>query len=226
MQLRLLKDSLLRVASSVASGLFVGGTRGYYNLRYLPRPYSASTPSEAFFPSSRRSFRESVYQKQEDVENLEVYQPEGYHPVHIGDSYSDGRYRIVHKLGWGSYSTVWLAQDTQICQYVALKVLIAHVSEESAESRALRHLGQKDVTGFVASLLDEFYIDGPNGRHLCIATKPTRCSLGESKSDPPWMFPLQVSRAIAAQVIMGLQEIHERGVIHGGKKVPINFPGA
>lgn len=176
---------------------------------------------------SQQAYHCPVYQRHEEVENLEVYLPGGYHPVNIGDSYSDGRYRVVHKLGWGSYSTVWLARDTHKCQYVALKVLIADVSEDSAESRVLRHLSRSDgATGFVASLLDEFYIHGPNGRHLCIATKPTRCSLGESKLNPPWMFPLQVSRAIAAQVIMGVQEIHERGVIHGGKKVPINYPGA
>lgn len=31
------------------------------------------------------------------------------------------------------------------------------------------------------------------------------------------MFPLQVSRAITTHVILGLQELHERAVIHGGK---------
>lgn len=47
----------------------------------------------------------------EDEEDLEDYRPGGYHPVHIGDEFKDGRYVIVRKLGWGHFSTVWLARD-------------------------------------------------------------------------------------------------------------------
>ena len=38
------------------------------------------------------------------------YVPGGYHPVHIGDIYLE-RYRVIHKLGYGVDSTVWLARD-------------------------------------------------------------------------------------------------------------------
>ena len=48
----------------------------------------------------------------EDEEDLEDYRPGGYHPVHIGDAFKDSRYVIVRKLGWGHFSTVWLARDT------------------------------------------------------------------------------------------------------------------
>lgn len=47
----------------------------------------------------------------EDEEDLEDYRPGGYHPVNIGDSFKDGRYDVVRKLGWGHFSTVWLARD-------------------------------------------------------------------------------------------------------------------
>lgn len=36
----------------------------------------------------------------------EQYCGGGYHPVYISDEIHSGRYRIVHKLGYGSYSTV------------------------------------------------------------------------------------------------------------------------
>jgi serine/threonine protein kinase len=49
----------------------------------------------------------------EDEEDWEDYVKGGYHPVHIGDSFSDGRYTIVRKLGWGHFSTVWLAKDVK-----------------------------------------------------------------------------------------------------------------
>jgi len=43
-------------------------------------------------------------------EPLENYGPGGYHPVGIGDVLNS-RYRIVRKLGWSIYATVWLAQQ-------------------------------------------------------------------------------------------------------------------
>lgn len=44
-------------------------------------------------------------------EALHRYRPGGYHPVHLGDEFDDGRYSITHKLGWGGYGTIWLALD-------------------------------------------------------------------------------------------------------------------
>ena len=46
-----------------------------------------------------------------DVELLERFRDGGYHPTHLGDLFKDGRYKIIHKLGWGAYATVWLAKD-------------------------------------------------------------------------------------------------------------------
>lgn len=42
-------------------------------------------------------------------ESISRYCHGGYHPVRIGDVFDNGKYRIVSKLGYGVYSTVWLA---------------------------------------------------------------------------------------------------------------------
>ena len=44
-------------------------------------------------------------------ESLSRYRPGGYHPVTLGDTFKNGRYHVRHKLGWGGFSTVWLAKD-------------------------------------------------------------------------------------------------------------------
>jgi hypothetical protein len=49
----------------------------------------------------------------EEKEDPDDYSPGGYHPVNIGDLYHN-QYKMVRKLGWGHFSTVWLAWDIRL----------------------------------------------------------------------------------------------------------------
>lgn len=51
-------------------------------------------------------------------EDLDLYTPGGLHPVDLGDKFSSERYTIHHKIGFGGFSTVWLARDN-LEEYVA-----------------------------------------------------------------------------------------------------------
>jgi serine/threonine-protein kinase SRPK3 len=53
---------------------------------------------------------ETVTDPGEIEEGRDAYRPGGFHPVYIGDVYAD-RYEILNKIGYGVYSTVWLAKD-------------------------------------------------------------------------------------------------------------------
>ncbi|KAJ5929206.1 kinase-like protein [Penicillium verhagenii] len=68
------------------------------------------------------------YRLIEYVEDLDRYRPGGYHPLKIGDDLNDGRYRLVDKLGYGGYSTIWLVRDLQMARYVAVKAIAADAS--------------------------------------------------------------------------------------------------
>ncbi|GAA88373.1 hypothetical protein AKAW_06487 [Aspergillus luchuensis IFO 4308] len=161
---------------------------------------------------------EAVYWPKDGVENLEGYSTGGYHPTYINDEFSNGRYRVVHKLGYGSYSTVWLAHDRKESRYVALKIVTADVSERSVESKILQHLqrgGDPNHPGrkYISSLLDQFSFKGPNGHHMCLVSEVAGCSVAESKENSPrFMFSLDIARAIAAQVTMGLAYMHSLGI--------------
>ena len=101
---------------------------------------------------------------------------------------------------------------------MAVKILLARFSQPASEGEISRILAETrpDDTGirYVHLVEDEFHIDGPNGRHLCLVSEPARCEVGTLRD---WkMLPLEVARAVVAQVILGLRYIHSCGVVHGG----------
>ena len=148
------------------------------------------------------------------VENLEKYKPKGYHPIMIGDVLH-GRYRIVDKLGFGGYSTVWLAQDRYQEEYVAVKVGIANLlSQEMKCLRALSASSLHPGHDAIPFPLDEFEIRGPNGVHICYTMVPARCNLREVSFS--CLFPLDVARALVGGLTMAVSHMHSCGYVHGG----------
>lgn len=162
------------------------------------------------------------------VENLANYQPGGYHPVVIDDRLHD-RYRIVHKLGHGTFSTVWLALDEKTVQYGAVKVGIADASRHEID--VLSHLATGTAasgntsygTSMIPIVKDNFTIKDPNGSHPCLVTTAARCSLADAKEEGGrGLFQLDVARSLAAQLILAVALIHSQGYCHGSK--PALFP--
>lgn len=50
---------------------------------------------------------------EEEDEGIDSYRKGGYHAVRVGDTFAGGRLIAQRKLGWGHFSTVWLAYDSQ-----------------------------------------------------------------------------------------------------------------
>lgn len=163
-----------------------------------------------------------IYHIEVDVEDLEGYRLGGYHSTLIGDTFCEGRYEVVHRLGAGGYSTTWLARDWQLQRYVPLKILVAVASRSSNETRIFRLLTtgepNRSRKQFIPTLLDRFSFEGPNGHHLCLVGEPAGCSIACSKDYSSMLPPAQ---SIAAQLIMSLDYLHANDECHEGvfKKV-------
>ncbi|KAJ5197029.1 hypothetical protein N7449_007508 [Penicillium cf. viridicatum] len=154
----------------------------------------------------------------EGVETLEEYQPGGYHPIMVGDVLHS-RYHITDKLGFGAYSTVWLARDTYLNRYVTLKINVA--SSIQHETKVLRALSSPPPSsssehpgrGLVPLFLDEFEVQGPNGEHTCYTVAPAQCNLREASFRR--LFPTEVARALSYRLVQAVAYVHSKGYVHG-----------
>ena len=136
--------------------------------------------------------------------------------VHIGATFHD-RYRIVHKIGFGGWSTAWLARDQHTETYVCVKFLEANDPAGPKELQIMRHLAKhsSDHVGsqFIGLLLDDFVVNGKAGNHICMVTR-----VGGRKLQRATLF--QSTDAVvkfARQMFQGVDFLHTSGVCHGGR---------
>ena len=105
---------------------------------------------------------------------------------------------------------------------MAIKIIMAKLS--SAANRELvvhRHLdfiGCDDHPGYnhVLRLLHEFYVDGPNGTHLCIVSHvlgPNAASIADAY--PNHRLGERLVRSVSRQLLFAVGYLHEAGIVHG-----------
>uniref|UniRef100_A0A3B4AJV4 non-specific serine/threonine protein kinase n=1 Tax=Periophthalmus magnuspinnatus TaxID=409849 RepID=A0A3B4AJV4_9GOBI len=161
-------------------------------------------------------------EEQEDPNDYCKGQYCGYHHVKVGDLYN-GKYHVIRKLGWGHFSTVWLAWDIQVKRFVAMKVVkSAEQYTETAvdEIKLLRSVRNSDPDDpnrdKVVQLLDDFKISGVNGTHVCMVFEVLGHHLLKwiIKSNYQGL-PLPCVKSIIRQVLQGLDYLHSKcQIIH------------
>lgn len=59
--------------------------------------------------------------------------------MRVGEKFKDGRYTVLHKLGWGHFSTVWMVRDEATGGLGAMKVVkaAAHYTEAARDEITL-----------------------------------------------------------------------------------------
>uniref|UniRef100_A0AAZ3QL80 non-specific serine/threonine protein kinase n=1 Tax=Oncorhynchus tshawytscha TaxID=74940 RepID=A0AAZ3QL80_ONCTS len=176
-------------------------------LRCKPDP--ASQQNDSPLPDQDEEILGSDDEEQEDPND---YCRGGYHHVKIGDLFN-GRYHVIRKLGWGHFSTVWLAWDIQGKCFVAMKTAL----DEIKLLRSVRNTDQKDPSRErVVQLLDDFKISGMNGTHVCMVFEVLGHHLLKwiIKSNYQGL-PLPCVKSIIRQVLQGLDYLHSKcKIIH------------
>ncbi|EGX93780.1 hypothetical protein CCM_02049 [Cordyceps militaris CM01] len=64
-------------------------------------------------------------------EDLGSYYYGGLYTVWLGEKFKDGRHRVVQKLGFDGFSTVWLVQDTHANGDPRREVMVLEALQDS-----------------------------------------------------------------------------------------------
>ncbi|XP_022538463.2 SRSF protein kinase 1b isoform X5 [Astyanax mexicanus] len=184
-----------------------------------PHPRGAAQPTDSALQEQDEEILGSDDEEQEDPND---YCKGGYHHVKIGDLFN-GRYHVIRKLGWGHFSTVWLAWDIQGKRFVAMKVVKSaeHYTETALDEikllRAVRNSDPNDPSREkVVQLLDDFKISGVNGTHVCMVFEVLGHHLLKwiIKSNYQGL-PSPCVKSIIRQVLQGLDYLHTKcKIIH------------
>ncbi|KAI3319512.1 kinase-like protein [Xylariaceae sp. AK1471] len=160
-------------------------------------------------------------------ENLARYCQGGYHPVRIGDVFANGRYKVLCKLGYGVYSTVWLAFDSGTKRHVALKLLTADSyghEQDTFEVDILSKIKSKGVAALgsqhVLGLLDNFEHVGPNGKNVGLVFRAMGPDMSKFRRVfPKSRIPVPLMKGISRQLLLALAFLHDTcQVIHSDIK--------
>ncbi|KAK3400835.1 kinase-like domain-containing protein [Sordaria brevicollis] len=161
-----------------------------------------------------------------DLEGPDCYTEGGFHPIIIGDRLgpnSNGRFRVVTKLGAGGFGTVWLCQDTHyqpstVTKWRAVKVLAAEKSKrDSLDLKIASYFRDVDSatldTFGICLPLEHFWLTGPNGRHLVLVFPWHGCTLDIIPK--LYGFHPALIKDIAFELAESLRFLHSRGLCHG-----------
>ncbi|XP_043983430.1 SRSF protein kinase 1a isoform X1 [Gambusia affinis] len=192
------------------------------NKKQPPNVRSRQPPQQETSPQEPEEPEEILGSDDEEQEDPNDYCKGGYHHVKVGDLYN-GKYHVIRKLGWGHFSTVWLAWDIQVKRFVAMKVVKSaeHYTETAVdEIKLLRSVRNSDPDDpkreMVVQLLDDFKISGVNGTHVCMVFEVLGHHLLKwiIKSNYQGL-PLPCVKSIIKQVLQGLDYLHTKcQIIH------------
>ncbi|GBF65810.1 serine/threonine-protein kinase [Trichophyton mentagrophytes] len=161
-----------------------------------------------------------LYECTIDVEDPNGYHTGRYFPVILGNEFKGGRYRVLHKLGWGGFATVWLARDNLTCSNVAVKII--NMNDSSQEFKVLHHLQHSSVAqanvdhpgrASVLQLLDHFELATPYmGLVFPVMGMDLRSRIDAQRGQ---RLPKQAALNVGYQVALSLDYLWKCGIAHG-----------
>ncbi|KAG8811260.1 hypothetical protein FRC17_002547, partial [Serendipita sp. 399] len=143
--------------------------------------------------------------------------------IQLGPNLTGCRFEVVRKLGWGEFSSVWLARvsgcerlDKQYYVFKALTVsaTAALVTGHTFEYACLKEIKKKNPNhpGFqhCTKAIGKFLIRSKHGPHVCILFEPLGGNLEQLRLNrsPKPVFSIPTVKSIIRQTLLALDYLH------------------
>jgi serine/threonine-protein kinase len=128
----------------------------------------------------------------------------------IGQTVS--HYKVLEKLGEGGMGIVYKAEDTRLKRTVALKFLSPQLTRDPDAKERFLHEAQAAAALEHQNICNIYEIDESGDQVFIVMS----CCKGENLKEKIDRGPLKIDEAlkIAIQIAEGLQEAHEKGIVH------------
>lgn len=141
--------------------------------------------------------------------------PHVFYPVHVGEVLNE-RYLIEHKIGFGGFSTVWMAHDLQDRRQVALKVISLGAWGDSEILMQDKIIQDVQDSSHLVTYLATFLISGNECQHRVIVFPLMGPCL-----DFVLLGKLSMATRMSAarQLLEALENLHKAGIVHRGESL-------
>uniref|UniRef100_A0A6C0CKJ0 non-specific serine/threonine protein kinase n=1 Tax=viral metagenome TaxID=1070528 RepID=A0A6C0CKJ0_9ZZZZ len=154
-------------------------------------------------------------------EPQDEYGVNGYMNVNLGELYNN-RYKIVKKLGWGVFSTVWAAKDEKRDRWVAIKIFKCDPEFDDVVKTEVEIIKQlmnaaPENANHTINLYDIFKHQSNYGRHVCLVYELLGCHLLKISrifKHRNKTVPLRLLRKVIRQCMEAFSYIHSKNIIH------------
>ncbi|RHZ70730.1 hypothetical protein CDV55_107255 [Aspergillus turcosus] len=133
-----------------------------------------------------------------------------FYPIRLGEVVHE-RYLVEHKIGFGGFSTVWMAHDLQDKKDVALKVMSSGEWGETEIRMQDKIVQNVQDTSHLVIYLTTFLVPGNNCRHRVLVFP----LMG------PCLYPVILRKmsmatrmSAARQLLEALENLHKAGIVH------------
>ena len=130
------------------------------------------------------------------------------------NEFLNNKYILINKLGFGAFSSVWLALDINDNKYYAIKIQNSEDYDEGmSETKILLKLKPINCN-FISNIIDNFIIKKDDDKYVCMVFNIYGCNLYQLIRHDRNKLNINLLKKIIKQLLVGLNELHKLGYYH------------
>lgn len=130
------------------------------------------------------------------------------------NEFINNKYILIYKLGYGAFSSVWLALDIYENKYYAIKIQNYEDYDEGMdETKILLKLKPLNCY-YISNIIDNFIVKKDDNKYVCMVFNVFGCNLYQLIRHDRNKISISLLKKIIKQLLISLNTIHKLGYYH------------